>query len=56
MLKLVVHIVTTGQWGVKRITMGNCVVDWYAKEWVPVAGCCERGDEPSNRHVVSGVI
>jgi hypothetical protein len=56
MLKLVVHIVTTRQWGLKRNTMGSCVFDWYAKGWVPEAGCCERGDEPSNRHVMSGVI
>ena len=46
------------QWAlrVKRNMMGSYVVDWYAKSWVPVAGCCERGDEPSNCHIVSGVI
>jgi hypothetical protein len=42
--------------GVKRNTMGSSVGDWYAKFWVPVAGCCERGDEPYNCHTISGVI
>jgi len=36
--------------------IGSYVVDWYVKGWVPVAGCCERGDEPSNCHIVSGFI
>jgi hypothetical protein len=36
--------------------MGSYVVDWHAKGWVPVPGCCERGDEPSNCHIVSCVI
>jgi hypothetical protein len=42
--------------GVKRNMMGSYVVDWYAKGWVPVPGCCERGDEPSNCLIVSCVI
>jgi hypothetical protein len=42
--------------GIKRNMMGSYVVDWYAKGWAPLAGCCERGDEPSNCHIVSGVI